>query len=118
MVKRKSHRLTRHASRLYSVQRGLFELEQTRQEKWLDSMGIVGATIREWRDNVIADLGGPETVSTAERTIIDACARSYLLLHSVDRYLLSLPTPVDQRRRAVVNALVQREQIVGHSRVF
>jgi hypothetical protein len=83
------------------------------ESSWLSTLGVAGQALREWRDDVVADLGGAENLTTAERAIVDMCARSYLLLSSIDRYVLSLPSPVNRQKHRVFHVVLEREMLVA-----
>jgi hypothetical protein len=61
----------------------------------------VGQILRERRDALIADLGGPESCTTAQSAMVDLIVASWAQLDSVTAYLLTLPSLVDKRHRRV-----------------
>ncbi len=46
--------------------------------------------VRGWRDEILMDLGGPETVSAAKRAVLDAAVGSKIILSSLDGFLFEL----------------------------
>ena len=55
----------------------------------------------ELRAQLITDKGGEESVSTAERILIDLVVDAYFKKQSVAAFLLTLPSLVDKRHRGV-----------------
>src|SRR5437870_5202123 len=68
----------------------------------------VGRVLAERRASLIADLGGQEACSTAQIALIDLVIRNWLLLDSVDGFLLALPSLVDKRHRKVWPVVLDR----------
>jgi hypothetical protein len=79
----------------------------------LDARTLVGRALAQWQREVVEDLGGAETISTGQRTLVELAARSKLLLDSIDVYILSLPSPVDRRRRVLYPCVLERQRLVG-----
>lgn len=71
----------------------------------------LGRELREWRGALIADLGGEEAISTAQRALVDLAVRTKLLVDSVDAYLLQLPSLVNRSRRVLFPVVTQRVQL-------
>lgn len=93
---------------------GLVALESALRklgQGWLEELGPVGEALRAWREGLIEDLGGDESVSTQKRAVIDLCVREYLMLESVDRWLLAQPSLVNKRRRRLFDVVLQRQRI-------
>lgn len=67
--------------------------------------------LAHWCNELIADLGGAREVSTQELAIIDAAAKTTLLLDSLDTRLLQQKTLIIRRRRSVYSVVLQRQQI-------
>jgi hypothetical protein len=71
----------------------------------------VGRALAEWRRELVEDLGGPEAVSTAQQTLIDVATRTRVMLDSIDVFILSMPSPVNKRRRVLFPVVVQRQAL-------
>ncbi len=54
----------------------------------------LGRALREWRESLVADLGGPDSVTTQQLALVDTAVRSKLLVDSVDAYVLGMPSPI------------------------
>src|SRR6266481_5280510 len=74
------------------VRSGFHTLQRLAREDeatWLAALGQVGEALRTWRTELVRDLGGPESLSTQRRAIVELACKTYLLLESVDRWLLA-----------------------------
>jgi hypothetical protein len=75
---------------------------------WLAGLGAVGDVLRLWRAGLIADLGGADHLSTQQRAIVELATRTYLLLESVDRWMLAQPSLINKRNRVLFPIVAQR----------
>ena len=73
----------------------------------------VGAVLAERRAALVADLGGHEACSTAQLALVDLAIRQWLLLDSVDGYLLTLPSLVDKRHRRLWQVVLDRNMLAA-----
>lgn len=80
-------------------------------EGWLESLGEVGEALKAWKTDLVADLGGEETVSAQERAVVELAVKTYLLLESVDRWLLGQSSLVNKSRRQLFPVVLQRQQL-------
>ena len=104
--------LHNRAGGYHTLVRELRAIEHEHQERWLATIGDAGAALREWRASIVSDLGGEESLSAMELAIVDMIVRSHLLVCSIDRYLLSLPSPVNRQRHQAFPIVLQRQQLV------
>ncbi len=81
------------------------------REGWLESLGEVGEALQVWRTDLVADLGGEQTISAQERAIVELVVKTYLLLESVDGWLLGQPSLVNKSRRQLFPVVLQRQQL-------
>jgi IS30 family transposase len=79
----------------------------------LDPDTEVGRSLSEWREGLVADLGGEEELSTQQRTLIDVLAREKLLLQSIDAWLLQQDKLVNASLRAVYPVVQQRTELAN-----
>src|SRR5262245_54147621 len=79
--------------------------------RMLDGRSQAAVAIRKWRGELIADLGGPDAVSTQQLAIIDLAGRQKLLLDSIDTWLLSQPSLINARKRSVIPVVLQRQAL-------
>ena len=80
----------------------------SRGRKVIDTRTRVGKALMAWRGELVADLGGPEELSTQQLAIVDIAVRTKLLLDSVDAWLLRQPSIIDKRRRQLFPVVQQR----------
>lgn len=78
---------------------------------WLESLGDTGENLRAWRDAIIADLGGEDAISAQERVVVEAATTTYLLLSSVDRFLLEQESLVNKSRRKLFPVVLERQRL-------
>ena len=50
----------------------------------------LGRALHEWRTSLVADLGGPDAVSTQQRSLADLATTTELMVDSVDAYVLTM----------------------------
>jgi hypothetical protein len=74
----------------------------------------VEQAMAELRAQMIADKGGPENVSTAERILIDLAVAAAMKHEAVARYLLTLPSLVDKRHRKVWTVVRDCTALASH----
>jgi hypothetical protein len=80
-------------------------------DRVIDRRTTLGKALAEWRDELIQDLGGPESVSTQARAIVELAVRTKLLLDSVDVWLLTQPSLINKRARALLPVVRERQQL-------
>ena len=94
------------------------------------ALSPVEQAARDWRAEVLADLGGPEAVPAAKRALLDAATGTKIILDSIDRYVFELAAAgglVSRRTRTafrvvsdrgrVADSLVRQLAAVGLDRV-
>ena len=106
-------RTTKRPSRAYSKS-GINTLKQavkTLGSRALDKRTTVAKTLAQWRSELVQDLGGPEAVSTQVTAIVDLTVKTKLILDSVDNWLLTQPSLINLRKRALLPVVIQRQQL-------
>lgn len=99
--------------RTYS-KHGLNTLKRAAKElgaRTIDGRTAVGKTLRRWRSDLIADLGGPNVVSTQQVAIVDLSVKTKLLVDSIDAWLFAQHTLVNARTRTLLPVILQRQQL-------
>lgn len=89
---------------------GMYALKHAVQERGLDAIdgrSALGRALREYRADLIRDLGGEATLSTAELHIVDLAVRDRLFLESLDAALAERPL-LNRKRGTVAPALEAR----------
>jgi hypothetical protein len=79
--------------------------------KALDRRTSISKALEGWRDQLLSDLGGSDQISTQQRAIISLAVQTKLLLDSIDAWLLTQPTLINARKRAVLPAVLQRQTL-------
>ena len=73
----------------------------------------LGRALHEWRESLIADLGGIDVVSTQQLALIELAVRTKLLVDSIDSFVLSMDSPVNKRNRCLYPVIRERQGLVG-----
>ena len=92
-------------SGLYAVHNALKAIGD--QDNWIDSLGQVGVELRAWKAALIHDMGGDENISAMERSIIDLATKTFLMLQSVDKFLLEQSSLVNKSKRQLFPVVLQ-----------
>jgi len=71
----------------------------------------MGKALAQWRNELVADLGGQEEVRTQELAIVDAAVKTKLLVDSLDTWLLQQSSLINARKRSVYPVVLQRQQL-------
>src|SRR5438876_3209102 len=83
---------------LHKLQRAV----QTLGKRALPSRSTaLGRALHQWREALVADLGGMDAVSTQRLALVELALRTKLLVDSVDAYVLAMPSPVSRQRRCL-----------------
>jgi hypothetical protein len=77
----------------------------------IDRRYRVGKALAQWRDDIVADLGGADTISTQQQALVELAVRSKLLLDSVDAWLLVQPSLINARKRTLLPVVIQRQAL-------
>ncbi len=105
----------RRATPPRSARHGLSTLKRAVRQlggRTIDRRTGIGKALARWRADLIADLGGPDHISTQQLAIIELAARTKLLVESVDAWLLRQPSVVNSRKRALLPVVRERQQLV------
>ena len=79
----------------------------------LDRRTSLSKALDRWRDDLIADLGGSQQVTTQQHAVVNLAIKTKLLLDSIDGWLLQQPTLVNARKRALLPVVLQRQQLAN-----
>jgi hypothetical protein len=77
----------------------------------IDRRTTLGKALAKWRTDLIEDLGGTGAISTQQSALVDLAVKSKLLLDSIDAWLLTQPTLINARRRALLPVVLQRQTL-------
>src|SRR5262245_15865051 len=105
MTSRTTPTHSRHG--LHTLKRAVKELGR----RAIDGRTALGKALTHWRQELIVDLGGPDVVSTQQLALVDLAVTTKLLIESVDAWLLTQPTLINGRKRALLPVVLQRQQL-------
>jgi hypothetical protein len=71
----------------------------------------LGRLLWAWRQELVRDVGGQAAISTQQLAVIDLAVKTKLLLDSIDAWLLTQPTLIDKRRRAMLPVVRERQAL-------
>jgi hypothetical protein len=77
----------------------------------IDGRSSLSYQLKKWRADLVADLGGEDNVSVQQSALIDLTVKSKLLLDSIDAWLLTQPTLINKRKKALLPVVLQRQQL-------
>jgi hypothetical protein len=77
----------------------------------VDRRSVAYRAAREWRNEMLASLGGEENLSAQRRTILDLASRTKLFLDHADAYLLSQASLVNKRSKSLIRLIEQRQRL-------
>jgi hypothetical protein len=89
---------------------GMYGVQRAIRERGLDAIdgrSALGRALREYRADLIRDLGGQETLSTAQLHLVELAVRDRLLLDTLDAALTERPL-FNRKRKTVAPALEAR----------
>jgi len=65
------------------------------------SRTALGRELRSWRNSLVADLGGPDAVSTQQLALVEKAVTQKLIVDSLDAYVLEMSSLVNKRSRTL-----------------
>ncbi|BFU90919.1 MAG: hypothetical protein NTAFB01_21060 [Nitrospira sp.] len=63
--------------------------------------------MRVFRDELVADMGGKDAVSTQQMTLIEMCVTDRMIIGSIETWLLQQPSLVNRRKKSAYPILLQ-----------
>ena len=78
----------------------------------IDQRSQVARALLAWKMELLADLGGEESVSAQKLAVVEMAVRTRMFIDHVDGWLLKQPRLVLGRKKAVLPVLLQRQQMV------
>jgi hypothetical protein len=79
----------------------------------MDGRTTEAREVAEWLGDLVADLGGADSLSTQQRTIAALAGQTRLQLWRVDAFLARMPTLVHAKRRQLYPIVLQRQTLVN-----
>jgi hypothetical protein len=98
---------------------GLRALQKKVEAKGLAALDrrYAGArALQGWRSELIEALGGEEQLSPQQIALIEHVTRLKLFLDHVDCWLMTQPSLINKRKKAILPAMQQRLQLAGELR--
>src|SRR5262245_60017620 len=92
----------------------------------IDGRSKLALSLKAWRKELIADLGGEENISIQQRTVIECAAMTRMMISSLDAWIVSRESlitfnktvlPVIMQRQTLANSLVSMMSQLGMKRV-
>lgn len=77
----------------------------------IDRRTSLGKALERWRNDLIADLGGAGFISTQQYGVIDLAVRTKLMLDSIDAWVLTQPSLINIRKKAILPVVRERTQL-------
>ncbi len=77
----------------------------------IDKRTQLGKALAKWRTDLIQDLGSRENISTQQEALVDLAVKSKFILDSIDSWLLTQPSLVNARKRSLLPAVRERQQL-------
>lgn len=105
---RQKSRRTYTKTGLFTLRRALIDLGS----RAIDGRSSVGVALRRWKADLARDLGGQDSISTQQETLIELAARSKIMLDSIDNWILAQPILINARKKIIL-AVVQQRQVVA-----
>jgi len=77
----------------------------------VDRRGAPAKALFAWQNELVRDLGGAD-ISTQKKTLVEMATRTRLYIDHVDAFLLTQPSLINKRKRAIIPILRERQQLV------
>jgi len=77
----------------------------------IDGRSSVGVALRRWKADLAQDLGGDDSISTQQETLIELAVRSKIMLDSIDACLLAQPSLINACKRTLIPLVLQRQTL-------
>lgn len=91
----------------------------------LDGRSALSQSIAKYRSELLSSLGGSDSLSAQENTLVEMCSRDWLMLQHIDTYLFQTGIFNKKRRQAyaltiqrmqIADGLTRRLQVLGIQR--
>lgn len=78
----------------------------------VDRRMVAARTAMAWRSELLADLGGEESLTAARMALVESATRSWLFVQAIDAWLLGQTSLVNARRKGVHPVVKERLLLV------
>jgi len=92
---------------LFTLKRALIDLGS----RAIEGRSSVGVALRRLKADLVQDLGGDDSISTQQETLIELAVRSKIMLDSIDAWLLTQPSLITTRKRVLIPVVLQRQTL-------
>src|SRR5689334_18367805 len=79
--------------------------------KAIDRRTALGKALASWRESLVRDLGGEDSLTTQQLGIVDLAIRTKLMLDSIDSWILGQPSLIDLNRQGLIPVIRERTQL-------
>ena len=80
----------------------------------IDRRTAAARSMLDFRQELVAALGGDDRLSPQRRKLVDMTARAALYLDHIDAWLAEQPSLVNHRNRSLLPVLTQRQALADH----
>lgn len=77
----------------------------------IDRRTAPARALLQWREQLITDLGGLEHLSAQKLGLVELACRTKAIVDAADSWLLSQPSIVNKKRRALLPIVMQRQTL-------
>lgn len=78
----------------------------------IDKRTAAGQALIAWRQELLRDLGGEDSVSAQRRALVDMAVRTRLYVDHLDAFLMEQRSLVNRRKKAILPVLRERQSLV------
>ena len=78
----------------------------------IDMRTAAARALLAWRNELLTDMGGEESVSAQQMALVDMVVRTRLYVDSLDAWLMEQESLVNWKRKSVLPVLRERQQLV------
>jgi hypothetical protein len=78
----------------------------------IDKRTAAGQALIAWRQELLSDLGGEDSVTAQRRALVDMAVRTRLYVDHLDAFLMEQRSLVNRRRKSVLPVLRERQSLV------
>ena len=109
-----------------TIKRALPDLLRRIDDPAITDLTPVESAAREWKENVVRDLGGSTTITATKLALVISATGSWIMLSTIDRYILDLAAtqglvsrkhrkawPVVETRARLAESFARQLQMIG-----
>jgi hypothetical protein len=78
----------------------------------IDGRTLAAQALIAWRNQLLTDLGGEESVSAQQSALVELAARTRLYIDHLDAFLLEQESLVNKRKKALLPVVRERQALV------